>query len=55
MDRAETVDAFRRRLEELIDRSGVTRTAFAARAGIDRSTLAQLLSSKNQRLPRAFA
>lgn len=53
MDRAETVDAFRRRLEELIDRSGVTRTAFAARAGIDRSTLAQLLSSKNQRLPRA--
>lgn len=53
MDRRRTVEIFRERLSEVIDRSGVTRTAFAERAGLDRSTLSQLLSAGNDRLPRA--
>lgn len=52
-DREHAVDAFRRRVLELIDRSGASRSAFAARAGMDRSTLSQLLSTDNDRLPRA--
>ena len=53
MDRRETVEVFRRRLSEVIERSGLSRSAFAARIGLDRSTLSQLLSSENLRLPRA--
>ncbi|MHA1154154.1 MAG: helix-turn-helix domain-containing protein [Alphaproteobacteria bacterium] len=53
MDRRQTVAAFRERLNEVIERSGLSRMAFAARAGLDRSTLSQLLSPGNQRLPRA--
>ncbi len=53
MDRRQTVAAFRERLNEVIERSGLSRMAFAARAGLDRSTLSQLLSPSNQRLPRA--
>ncbi len=34
-------------------REGLTQSALARRAGIDRSTLAQFLSSANKRLPRA--
>ena len=34
-------------------RSGLTPSAFARRAGIDRSTLSQLTSDENPRLPRA--
>ena len=34
-------------------RSGLRRSAFARRIGIDRSTLTQLLASENDRLPRA--
>jgi transcriptional regulator with XRE-family HTH domain len=52
-NRAEAVAAFRGRLLELIERSHESRAAFAARAGMDRSTLSQLLSSDNERLPRA--
>lgn len=52
-DRRETVGIFRQRLEEVIDRSGMSRSAFAARIGVDRSTLAQILSPANDRLPRA--
>lgn len=44
---------FQRRLAELIGRSGVSRARFAARAGLDRSTLSQLLSPEAMRLPRA--
>jgi transcriptional regulator with XRE-family HTH domain len=51
--RNETVEIFRARLEEVIRNSGHRRSAFARRIGIDRSTLTQLLSSANDRLPRA--
>lgn len=51
--RGETVEIFRERLGEVIARSGLRRSAFARRIGIDRSTLAQLLSPANDRLPRA--
>ncbi len=53
MDRRETVSVFRRRLEEVIGKSGLSRSAFAARIGVDRSTLAQILSPNQDRLPRA--
>ena len=53
MDRRKTVEAFRERLSEVIERSGLSRMAFSARVGVDRSTLSQLLSPSNERLPRA--
>jgi transcriptional regulator with XRE-family HTH domain len=53
MDRRDTVRIFRQRLAEVIARSGGSRAAFAQRLGIDRSTLAQVLSEANDRLPRA--
>ncbi|NIA68971.1 helix-turn-helix domain-containing protein [Pelagibius litoralis] len=53
MDRRQTVEIFRERLTEVIDRSGLSRSAFARKAGLDRSTLSQLLSDGNDRLPRA--
>lgn len=53
MDRRETVEVFRRRLAEVIERSGHTRSAFATHIGLDRSTLSQLLAPSNLRLPRA--
>lgn len=53
MERKETVEQFRLRLLEVLERSGLTRAAFAQRVGLDRSTLTQLLSPENQRLPRA--
>lgn len=46
-------DAFRARIATLIARSGLTPAAFARAAGIDRSTLSQLLSGEEPRLPRA--
>lgn len=45
--------AFRRKLEMLIDRSGLTASAFARGAGVDRSTLSQLMDARTDRLPRA--
>lgn len=53
MNRRETVQIFRERLTEVIERSGLNRSAFATRTGLDRSTLSQLLSEANDRLPRA--
>jgi transcriptional regulator with XRE-family HTH domain len=53
VDRRETVEVFRRNLNAVIGRSGMSRSAFAARLGLDRSTLSQLLSAANLRLPRA--
>ncbi len=53
MTKRQTVDVFRRHLTELIERTGESRSRFAARAGLDRSTLSQLLSQENIRLPRA--
>ncbi len=51
--RQQRVETFRERLNEVIERSGQSRSAFAARIGVDRSTLTQLLSPENLRLPRA--
>ena len=48
----ELVNSFRERLGELVADTGQSRSDFAADAGIDRSTLSQLLSSRNRRLPR---
>lgn len=53
MDRRRTVETFRERLGQVIERSGLSRSGFAAKAGLDRSTLSQLLSPANDRLPRA--
>jgi transcriptional regulator with XRE-family HTH domain len=53
MEKRDTVELFQRRLSELIDTSGQSRSRFAARAGLDRSTLSQLLAKDNVRLPRA--
>jgi transcriptional regulator with XRE-family HTH domain len=53
MDRRETVSLFRQRLREVIGRTGESRSAFARRVGLDRSTLSQLLDEDALRLPRA--
>jgi transcriptional regulator with XRE-family HTH domain len=53
MHKQDTADTFRRHLLELISRTGLSRARFAARAGVDRSTLTQLLTDDNVRLPRA--
>nr|MDJ0983026.1 helix-turn-helix transcriptional regulator [Kiloniellales bacterium] len=53
MNRQEAVEKFQKRLSEVIERSGLSRSAFAAQLSLDRSTLSQLLSSGNDRLPRA--
>lgn len=53
MDRRDTVEIFRTRLAESMDRAGVNRSGLAKRVGVDRSTLSQLLSPENERLPRA--
>jgi transcriptional regulator with XRE-family HTH domain len=42
----------RERLGEAIRRTGLSKSDFAERAGIDRTTLSQLLSPANRRLPR---
>lgn len=52
MDKRQTVPLFRERLLKVIAESGLTQTAFAQSAGMDRSTLSQLLSPANDRLPR---
>ena len=51
--RSDAVDLFRRRLESVIGRSGLTTSGFARLAGVDRSTLSQLLDDADPRLPRA--
>ncbi len=53
MDRRETVRVFQSRLMSGLESSQLTRTEFARRVGIDRSTLSQLLSPATDRLPRA--
>ncbi|MGH6922712.1 MAG: helix-turn-helix domain-containing protein [Propylenella sp.] len=52
MDRREVGGIFRQRLETLMRRADVTRSAFAQSIGIDRSALTQLLSGQSARLPR---
>ncbi|AMJ61725.1 helix-turn-helix domain-containing protein [Bosea sp. PAMC 26642] len=46
-------DGFRARLHALIDRSDMNQASFARMAGVDRSTLSQLLSAEGPRMPRA--
>lgn len=53
MGKRETLDTFRERLRFVIRQSGLSKTAFAARVGTDRSTLSQLLAEGGKRLPRA--
>lgn len=48
----EVLDRFRDRLTELVKQGDHTQSEFARRAGIDRSTLSQLISTRNRRLPR---
>lgn len=43
---------FRERLREVIANSGLNQSRFSAVSGIDRSTLSQLLSESNRRMPR---
>ena len=52
LDRKALLDTFRSRLDLVIQRSGTTKSDFAAATHIDRSTLSQLLSPTNRRLPR---
>ena len=53
LDKRDTATIFRTRLNGLIARSGQSRSRFAAKARLDRSTLTQLLAETNVRLPRA--
>lgn len=52
MDRRDFLDQFRVRFQQVIADSGLSRGAFAHAVGMDRSTLSQLLSPANDRLPR---
>ena len=47
------VEIFRERIAEVIANSGLNHSRFAAAIGVDRSTLSQLLTPNNLRLPRA--
>ena len=49
----ERVEIFRERIGEVIAGSGLNHSKFATSIGVDRSTLSQLLSESNLRLPRA--
>jgi transcriptional regulator with XRE-family HTH domain len=49
----ERVSLFQHRLQRVIETSGLNRSAFAKTIKVDRSTLSQLLSTENVRLPRA--
>ena len=51
--RQDATTLFRRRLEAIIARSGLTIAGFARQAGVDRSTLSQLIDTEDPRLPRA--
>jgi transcriptional regulator with XRE-family HTH domain len=49
----ERVTLFQERLQRVIQHSGLNRSSFASSIRVDRSTLSQLLSTENVRLPRA--
>ena len=53
IDKRDASRLFRDRLGQLLTRSGLNRSAFAAGVGIDRSALTQLLAGEVTRLPRA--
>lgn len=52
LDSSDLVNQFRERLGDLVAQGERSQSAFARDAGIDRSTLSQLLSGRNRRLPR---
>lgn len=52
MERQDTLETFRERLLAVIERAGLSRSGFARKVGIDRSTLSQILSPTTDRLPR---
>lgn len=51
--RRQMVQTFRERLQQVIARSQLAPSHFARSLGIDRSTLSQIVSTANDRLPRA--
>ena len=51
-ERQDLLRTFQERLGKVIRDSGLNQSEFAAAVGLDRSTLSQLLSSSNRRLPR---
>lgn len=53
MDKRDLSLLFRDRLKLLMLRSGLNQSAFAAKVGLDRSALSQLVSGSTTRLPRA--
>ena len=53
MGKREVGEVLRARLAQVVRDSGLGRGTFATRVGLDRSTLSQLLSAENVRLPRA--
>lgn len=53
MDKRDLSTTFRERLRQLLARSDLNQSGFAAAVGIDRSALSQLLSGASTRLPRA--
>jgi len=52
VDKQHTAETLRTRLLEVIGRTGLSRSAFARKVGLDRSTLSQLLAPSAVRLPR---
>ncbi len=52
-ERQDTARLFRQRLAEAMQHAKLSQAQLAQRVGIDRSTLSQLLSAENDRLPRA--
>ena len=52
-ERQDAARLFRQRLGEAMQRAKLSQAQLAQRVGIDRSTLSQLLSAENDRLPRA--
>ncbi len=53
LERRSQVEGFRKRLGIAMERAGSNRSQLAKMAGIDRSTLSQLLAPDNDRLPRS--
>ena len=53
MDKRQRAHVFRARLGERMTASGTSRSALARACGVDRSTIAQLLSEEETRLPNA--
>jgi transcriptional regulator with XRE-family HTH domain len=53
IDKRDRAGTFRRRLATAMQSKGATRAALAREIGVDRSTISQLLSAEDARLPNA--